>query len=190
MIVSTALGSVLYIVGPQFWQDYYIPYLMQKKFYNNYDFLSHLPKNYEPSPERISFDSKKPLFAIVTGESGIGKTTEICHYAKQLKDAGEPVIYWEARKKDKEYGFEKFIMHIFGTTDQSQIISTMNKNFALKGKIATLIIDNVHLCIDDNGKIDEPLITFLYYIGYQNMHMRIIMLASVTEAADIIEHCN
>ena len=122
--------------------------------------------------KRMNFSPNQPMLAVVVGESGIGKTTEICQYAKEIREAGHPVMYFN-----------------IGTSDQDFIIETIDKNFTKKGKVPTFIIDNIHYASVD-GKIDTGLLTFLNGQFYQGQQMAVIMLASVNETAYEIRNCN
>ena len=92
-LIITVLGSLLTISYYTWWPAYYKEYCIiskiRKNFYKSTSFLSYCYENHRiPPMKRIEIPNQQ-ILAIVTGESGIGKTTEICHLAKQLREGGE-----------------------------------------------------------------------------------------------------
>ena len=139
--------------------------------------------------ERIPINKSAPTLAIVVGESGIGKTTSICKYAKQLRDEGVPVLYYWADKK-KEYDFNKFLKQNFGTSNDDEIYDILRKLYKGKTKIpATIIIDNIHVCTVEKNKIDPGLLSFLNKL-HQGLKMSIILLSSVNKVGYAIKTGN
>ena len=137
--------------------------------------------------KRMGFSQQRKTLSVVVGESGIGKTTEICQYVKQLREAGHPVAFISL---DTDYNkFENFLFQVFGCSDKNLILETLYENFTKKGKIAMFIIDNIHYA-QVNGQIDTGLLTFLNGQFYQFLQMSVIMLASVNNAAYEIQRCN
>ena len=138
--------------------------------------------------KRMKFSPDESDLSVVVGESGIGKTTEICQYVQELREAGKPVIY-VSLDCYTEYSFEKFLEEAFGTTNKDLIINTINKKYFKKDIVPTLIIDNIHYALT-NGQIDTGLLTFLNGQLYQGLNMSVIMLASINQAAYEIRKCN
>ena len=162
------------------------PFFQDESFLN---YTNRAAKNFGGNmmdEKRMSFSQEQATLSVVVGESGIGKTTEICHYVKKLREIGHPVAFISLNDK---YNFEKFLEKVFGCSDENLILETLNENFTKKGKIAMFIIDNIHYA-QVNGKIDPGLLTFLNGQFYQNLEMSVIMLASVNNAAYEIQNCN
>ena len=154
-------------------------------------FLKLIPENLRDKivvEKRMFFSPDEPTLSVVVGESGIGKTTEICQYAKQIREAGYPVLYVNLRL-DTNYKFKDFLVQTFGTSDENFIIDTIYEKFTKKGKVPTIIIDNIHYALE-NVKIDKGMLTFLNGQFYQGLQMSVIMLASINEAADELQRCN
>lgn len=137
--------------------------------------------------KRMNFSANQPTLAVAVGESGIGKTNEICKYAKKIREAGYPLMYFNMYF-EKNYSFTGFLEQAFGTSNINLIIETINENFTKKGKVPTFIIDNVHYA-SINGKMDTGLLTFLNGQFYQELQMSVIMLASDNETAYEIQNC-
>lgn len=131
--------------------------------------------------ERMKFSPDGSELSVVVGESGIGKTTEICQYVQELREAGKPVIY-VSLDRHTEYSFENFLEKAFGTTNENLIIRTIRNHYFKKDIVPTLIIDNIHNALTD-GKIDTGLLTFLNGQLYQGLNMSVIMLASINQDA-------
>ena len=159
------------------------------QFRNSKAFMRYVPAKSDGfhAENRMQFGHNQPTLSIVVGESGIGKTTEICTYAKELREQGHPVIYYSFQQKNV-YKFEDFLISAFGTTDLNIITDTIGENYTDKGIFPTLILDNIHYAKKD-GKIDEGLLTFLNVTFYQALKMEIIMLSSVNRVAYEIENC-
>ena len=64
------------------------------KFGKDDAYQMFLPKqtveNLKPE-RRMNFTPNQSILSVVVGDSGIGKTAEICQYAKELREAGHPV---------------------------------------------------------------------------------------------------
>ena len=148
-------------------------------------YLSHKSIEILKPEQRMNFRPNEPTLTVVVGESGIGKTTEICHYAKELREAGHPVLYYTVEENPKN---NDFLYKIFGTSDTDMIMNSLEENFTKKNIFPTLIIDNIHHAVID-GKIDEGLLTFLNGKLYQGLDMQIIMLSSVNGAAYEMDNC-
>lgn len=163
-----------------------------EKFRSDESHLQLIPRNLEAGnmivEKRMSFSSDEPALSVVVGESGIGKTTEICQYVEEIRKTGHPVLY-VSMVLDKNYTFAEFLNQTFGTSDRSLILKTIEENFTKKGIVATFIIDNIQYALVDD-KIDTALLTFLNGHFYQRLKMSVIMLASVNEAAYEIQSCN
>ena len=160
------------------------------KFEQNEIFQQYLPKKSATlNPEnRMKFELNESLLSIVVGESGVGKTTEICNYAQQLREKEYPVIYFSI-PKNSGYKLENVLNLIFGTSDEELINRTIEENYTKKDKVPTLILDNIHYAMID-GKVDEGLLNFLNVNLYQGLKMAIIMLSSVNRVAYEIQKCN
>ena len=64
------------------------------------DFEDFLIANPDPIiTKRIKIPKNKPSLAIIVGESGIGKTTSICHYVQELRADNKPVLYHLCSKR-------------------------------------------------------------------------------------------
>ena len=164
---------------------------IEDRFYKNNAYQDFLPKkSFEAfkQEQRINFKPNESILAVMVGESGIGKTTEICQYAEKFSSEGHSVRYVNL-DKNANYKFEELLKKIFGTSDEEMIIGTIRKQFTNKGKVPTLILDNIHYAVI-NEKIDQGLLTFLNGQLYQGLKMAIIMLASVNGAAYEIDKCN
>ena len=163
-----------------------------QKFNSDGSHLQFLKQNLQAGnmvvEKRMNFSSNKPSLSVVVGESGIGKTTEICQNVEEIRKTGHPVLYVNM-VLDKNYNFNEFLNQTFGTSDRSLIINTIQKNFIEKGIVPIFIIDNIHYALVDD-KIDTALLTFLNGHFYQRLGMSVIMVASVNEAAYEIESCN
>ena len=168
--------------------------LILNKFQKSDDFIGPLKKaeinGKIEIEQRIKITENKPILAVVVGENGIGKSTEICYYARELRNKGFPVIYVKLDKK-KPFNYEKILSMIFGSSDETLISHFIWENFTQNNIIPTLIIDNIHLCIEsEKQKIDEKLLTYLNGTCYQRLNMSIILLTSDNDAAYEIEKCN
>ena len=151
-------------------------------------FRKCLPENSDLKPEsRMHFEHNESILSVVVGESGIGKSTEICGYAKELREKGLPVIYFSF-PKNAGYKFEDALNSIFGTSDEAIISQTIEENYTKKGIVATIIIDNIHYAVN-NGKLDEGLLTFLNVRFFRELKMAIIMLSSVNSVGYEIKNC-
>ena len=121
--------------------------------------------------------------AVLIGESGIGKSTSVCKYAKILRAQGHPVYYFVMKKRDKKnLTFNSFLMEAFGTENFQQIYDVIKENYTLKGKNATLIIDNIHYC-QNNGVLCSSILTTLNNYFFQMLKMNIIMVSAVNDFA-------
>lgn len=162
-----------------------------KNFEKDKSFMTlSTPKNYEPLTEQRIIMPDGPLLAVVVGESGIGKTTEICVYARTLRKECKPVIYVNMSKdldKNASFSFENFLQETFGTNDKKSIVKVIYENYTEKNIVPTLIIDNIHRCLNSDGKIHEKLLDFLNTTCFQQLRMAIIMAASINSAAYEIE---
>ena len=152
-------------------------------------FLNMLsPNNYEALKEHRIIIPEGPLLAIIVGQSGIGKSTEICQYAKSLRENHFPVRCVDMSKDpDHAFDFQQFLQKTFGTSDENDIIKIISENYTEKHVVPTLIIDNVHRCLNSQGRIHEKLLDFLNSTCYQKLMMSVIMLSSVNTAAYEIE---
>jgi len=145
-------------------------------------------KNYEPLSENRINIQEGPILAVVVGQSGIGKSTEICQYAKTLREKKLPVRYVNMSiDQDQAFSFQEFLQKTFGTPDENTIIKIIYENYTEKNIVPTLIVDNVHRCINSQGKIHEKLLDFLNTTCFQQLRMAVFMLASVNTAAYEIE---
>ena len=177
------------------YNSYYEKMLKEKgilhKFGKDDAYQMFLPKqtveNLKPE-RRMNFTNNQSILSVVVGNSGIGKTAEICQYAKELREAGHPVIYIHL-SKETNYNFKALLEEIFGTSDKEIIIQTTENNYTKKDIVPTLIIDNIHYAVI-NDKIDQDLLTFFNGQFYQGLKMAIIMLASVNGAAHEMNECN
>lgn len=144
---------------------------------------------FEDKEFRLGFDAKNPsrTLTVIVGESGIGKTTEALHYARQLKENQFPVIFYEAKQKEN-WKFPNFLNETFGIDDKD-MIKMVVRDLKKQGKTSTLIIDNIQLMTDSSGKIDKTLLRFLNATCYQALEMSVIMISSVHESAYEIERC-
>lgn len=162
-----------------------------EKFRSNKKHLRFIERNLEAGSmrveKRMNFSSDEPALLVVVGESGIGKTTEICKYVEEIRKTGHPALYVNM-SLNKTYNFAQFLDETFGTSDSSLILNTIEKKFTKKGIVPTFIIDNIHYArVDD--KIDTALLTFLNGEFYQGLKMSVIMVASINEAAYEIQSC-
>ena len=138
---------------------------------------------------RLQIDKKVPTLAIVIGESGIGKTTSICKYVEGLRNSKDPVpvMFISVQKDPTKFNLKDFYESSFGTNDTVKIYETLRKLFGDREKTnkdpATIIIDNIQYCRDENGKIHSGLLTFFNNILYQGLGMSIILTSSVNNAA-------
>ena len=190
------MGSIgMWLLGPPYtdwYEEYKTKQHILKQFKTNISHLDFLPRNSNSGEtlkqeKRMNFEPNKSILSVVVGESGIGKTTEICQYVEELRKAELPVIYVSLKKK-LNFKFKDFMKEIFGTSDERIIIETIRNNYTKKGIVPTLIIDNIHYAVI-NEKIDTGLLTFLNGQFYQGQKMAIIMLASVNGAAYEIDNC-
>ena len=195
-MLGASLGSLgMWIFGPVYidlYGEYKTKWHILKQFKTNISHLDFLPRNSNSGEtlkqeKRMNFEPNKSILSVVVGESGIGKTTEICQYVEELRKAELPVIY-VSLEKNTNFKFEDFMKEIFGTSDRRIIIETIENNYTKKGIVPTLIIDNIHYAVI-NEKIDTGLLTFLNGQFYQGLKMAIIMLASVNGAAYEIDNC-
>ena len=118
---------------------------------------------------------------VLVGESGVGKTTSVCKYAKNLRDNGYPVYYYTLRDKNENTTRNLFIQ-AFATDDLEAISEVIIKNYTSKGKTATFIIDNIDYCEKD-GQMGENTLIPLNVIFYQRLGMNVVMLSSVNQFA-------
>lgn len=163
---------------------------LSENFSKNQLYEDHLVAENDPIIiDRIPINKNEPTLAVVVGSSGIGKTTSICKYAKQLRDEGTPVLYISA-DKDKYYDKKTFLQENFGTSKKNEIYGILKKLY--KGKTqspATIIIDNIHFCKIEKNKIDPDLLTFLHKL-HQGLKMSIILLTSAHNAGYGIQSGN
>ena len=117
---------------------------------------------------------------VLVGESGIGKTTSICNYAKLLREKGFPVYYIYLNKGPKN--INTFLMENFETENLNEIGDIINKNYNNQNKIATLIVDNIHVCQKD-GELFSDILTTLNNTFCQDLKMNVIMVSSQNEFA-------
>ena len=166
-------------------QNWYTNWQIRRKFEKSNSFLPfskslNLNNQLENAHEAIEIKrlglSSIPTenLAIIVGESGIGKTTSICHYAKVLREQGYPVYYFTVQN-GKDFSLESFLMKAFGTSNLEVIYNEIEKRYTSKGKTATFIIDNIHYCENDASAI----LTTLNTTFFQALKMNIIMLSSV-----------
>ena len=166
---------------------------MKRKLMDNFEkektFLNMLAtENYEAHKEQRIVIPKGRLLAIIVGQSGIGKSTEICQYAKTLRENNLPVRCVDMSKDpDNAFDFNEFLQETFGTADKSSIIKIISENYTEKHVVPTLIIDNVHRCLDSKGRIHQKLLDFLNSTCFQKLMMSVIMLSSDNTAAYEIE---
>jgi len=162
---------------------------LKENFEEEKSFMGFSTKqNYERLSESRINIPEGPVLAVVVGQSGIGKSTEICAIAADLRAKKWPVNYVDIIKDpDHAFSFPEFQQKSFGTTDEKAIIKIIYENYTEKKIVPTLIIDNIHRCLNSQGKIHEKLLDFLNHICYQRLSMRVIMLASVNTAAYEIE---
>lgn len=78
--------------------------------------------------KRMIFSPEQAILSVVVGETGVGKTTEICQYVKELREADHPVVYISL-DEDRLYNFKEFLEEVFGTSDKTLILETLNENF-------------------------------------------------------------
>ena len=125
----------------------------------------------------------KANLIVLIGESGIGKTTSVAKYSKILREQGQPVYYLSVDKTDKKtLTKSSFLMRAFGTDDIEQICDVIYKNYTLKGKKATLIIDNIHY-LQNNGVLCSSILTTINNQFFQGLNMNVIMVSSVNDFA-------
>lgn len=183
-------GAFYFFYGPSYHKKME-RYERKKNLKNNFEkdesFNYFSSNSFMPlDEERIHFPIE-PLLSVVVGQSGIGKSTEICEYAKTLRKNKNPVRYINM-KENIPFSFEQFLRETFGTDDMAQIIQIIIENYTKKNVVPTLIIDNIHRCLDPKGKIHGTLIDFLNTTCFQQLQMAVIMLTSVNAAAYEIEN--
>ena len=120
--------------------------------------------------------------SVLIGESGIGKSSSVCKYARILREQGEPVYYVSLIKQDKPMTRDTFLMNLFGTEDFQKIYDVLEKNYTVKGKTATLIIDNIHY-LQHNGVLCSSILSTLNLGFFQMLKMNVIMLSAVNDFA-------
>ena len=119
---------------------------------------------------------------VIVGESGIGKSTALKEYAKKLRKENIPVMYISI-ERDKPFIFQSFLMDVFGTTNRNDFSNVIRK-FEMS---PTLIVDNIQLAKNDDGTLNEKLLTFLNGFLMQSLGMKIILLSSQNRIASEIK---
>lgn len=126
----------------------------------------HLPKI--PTPKLI----------VLIGDSGIGKTSSICLYAKILRKEGNPVYYYSFRKPEKEdISLSTFLKDAFGTEKPEEVIDAISNIYSKKNMTPTFIIDNIHFC-QNEGELASPIFNFINDTLFQKLRLNVVMLSS------------
>ena len=161
----------------------------ETKFDNNKPKEPHTNKDLQEMHDVIEIrrlnlsSTPENRLTVLVGESGIGKSTSVCKYAKILRQQGSPVYYFCMNKRDKKsMTISSFLMDLFGTDNLQQIYDVIENNYTSKGKTATLIIDNIHFC-QNKGVFCSSILTTLNNTFFQRLKMNVIMSSSVNDYA-------